>query len=694
MTFRLLPIAFSVVCSTGVMASSTIDDVIEVTATRTKVPQSAIPATVTVITGDEIRQQLSVAHSLSDILGNQVPAFSPSRQKLTSAGETLRGRNPLYLIDGVPQSNPLRNGSRAAFTIDPFMIERVEVIHGASAIQGMGASGGIINIVTKRADEGPTHQINAGVSMAPEQISDSLSYQSGYLYRHTDENWRAVLGIQAKQTGMYVDGRGQLVGVDTVQGDTMDSASYDVFAKLGYDIDARQSVSVMFNRFDLAGQGDYGAVGGNRETGEATVSVSGAQEGDSPTNEVTTASLTYQHANLLDADVTWQLFFQDFSALYGGGRYGVFQDPELGDNLFDQSRNDSQKYGSRLTLHWQNIANTPLDVTTGLDYLHDTTFQELAQTGRKWVPRTEFSNWAPYVQARYQLGDLNLSAGLRYEYGRLNVDSFTTLAAYDRTRVEGGSPSFNEALTNIGAVYQASEHWRVYASYAEGFSMPDVGRVLRGINQPGLQVDTFLDLQPVLADNQEVGVEYQADALSLTLSYFTSDSDQGERLQADDDGIFSVQRERTEISGWEAEASYMLSADTQLSASYADTNGQFDSDSDGRVDADLSGRNIAPRRLNLGWQQSWSDTLVSSVQWSHLFDRDAPAGQPLNAFNGYSTVNASATLETARAGSFTLGIENLLDEYYFTYYAQTVGPDSRNFTGRGRTLSVNWQYGW
>lgn len=83
-------------------------EVLTIMATRAPLPASSVPATITVIDGDEIRLQLSVANSLSDILGNLVPSFSPSRQKLTSSGETLRGRKPLYLIDGVPQSNPLR----------------------------------------------------------------------------------------------------------------------------------------------------------------------------------------------------------------------------------------------------------------------------------------------------------------------------------------------------------------------------------------------------------------------------------------------------------------------------------------------------------------------------------------------------------------------------------------------------------
>jgi hypothetical protein len=44
--------------------------------------------------------------------------------------------------------------------------------------------------------------------------------------------------------------------------------------------------------------------------------------------------------------------------------------------------------------------------------------------------------------------------------------------------------------------------------------MPDVGRVLRGISRPNQDVDTFLNVEPVVSDNTEVGVEYRGDARS------------------------------------------------------------------------------------------------------------------------------------------------------------------------------------
>ena len=130
-------------------------DAVQVSASTSRLPfsEAAMPNTITVIDRAQLEQQLALTRDLSQVLANLVPAFAPSRQKMTSFGESLRGRQPLYLVDGVPQSTPLRDGSRDAHTIDPALIERIEVIHGANALQGLGASGGIINIITKRAHD-------------------------------------------------------------------------------------------------------------------------------------------------------------------------------------------------------------------------------------------------------------------------------------------------------------------------------------------------------------------------------------------------------------------------------------------------------------------------------------------------------------------------------------------------------------
>lgn len=662
---------------------------ITVSATRSTAPVSTVPATINVISAEDIAKQLAHTQDTSQILGNLLPSFSPSRQKMTGSGETLRGREPLYMIDGVPQTNPLRNGSRDGNTIDAAMIERIEVISGANAIQGMGASGGIINIITKTPGD-DTHQVSAGFSTPTSGGSDSQSYKTSYLFSQEKDDLSLVGGVSARSTGMYRDGNGDLVGLDGSQGDTQDSQSLDLFLKAKYQLDDNQSIKMMINHYNMEGNGDYVAVSGDPENELPTTAEKNDIEGEAPRNRVTTLTFDYNNTNIAGGTLSWQVFMQDFAAMYGGGNFATFQDPAFGDDIFDQSQNKSQKFGSRLTYAKDNLADSNFDLVTGLDLLRDETYQELSQTGRNWVPETKFNNVAPFAQLRFDgFEDWTLNVGTRYEYGKLKVADFTTLASYGSQFVEGGEPSFNELLSNVGVVYQVTDDLRFYASYSEGFSMADVGRVLRGINQPNLAVDNFLNLEPVISDNREVGLEYANNSFNFKAGYFESDSDLGARLEADSDGIYSVERERTEIDGFEASAQYYLNDDTTFGANYADTNGQYDGDADGIVESDLGGSNISPTRLNLYWQQQWSNSINSRIQVNKLFDRDFNTG---GEFDGYITVDLSVNYQTQQYGAFSLGVDNLTDEFYITYYGQTNPSAASYFAGTGRVASVTWDF--
>src|SRR6185312_895734 len=83
-------------------------DRIEVSESTMRMPRSqgALPMTITVIDPADLTRQMSITPDLGDAIGALVPSYSPSTQKLSVRGQTLRGRNPLYMIDGVPQSSP------------------------------------------------------------------------------------------------------------------------------------------------------------------------------------------------------------------------------------------------------------------------------------------------------------------------------------------------------------------------------------------------------------------------------------------------------------------------------------------------------------------------------------------------------------------------------------------------------------
>jgi len=110
-----------------------------------------VPASITIISQKQIEAHLKVNPELQSLLAQMVPGLAPDTGSSSNSGQTLRGRAPLIMIDGVPQSTPLRNGSLGVKTLDPSAIGRIEVIKGATSIYGNGASGGIINYITKQA---------------------------------------------------------------------------------------------------------------------------------------------------------------------------------------------------------------------------------------------------------------------------------------------------------------------------------------------------------------------------------------------------------------------------------------------------------------------------------------------------------------------------------------------------------------
>lgn len=135
-------IALTLLATSTLYAQDNADDELIVDATRTEGSRNDSPQVIRVINEKEISQQRQITSDTSQILSNLLPSFSPARQKMSGSGETLRGRMPLVMIDGIPQSNPLRPTGREMHTVDASMIERIEVINGANASNGIGATGG------------------------------------------------------------------------------------------------------------------------------------------------------------------------------------------------------------------------------------------------------------------------------------------------------------------------------------------------------------------------------------------------------------------------------------------------------------------------------------------------------------------------------------------------------------------------
>lgn len=709
-------------------------DTIVVTAARTSLPPTALPLTIDVVTKEDLDQQVAISGSVTDAVANLTPSFSPTRQKLSGAGETLRGRSPLYAINGIPQSTPLRDGSRDGFTIDGFFVDRVELIFGSNALQGIGGTGGIVNQVTVGApkEEGITGRVLIQGSADTGFHGDGLGGKAGALVQYKAGDFDATIGATFERRGVFYDGQGRRLGLNLTQGESQDSRTTNFFARLGYQVSDTGRLDLIASRFEMKGEGRFVPVAGNRSLGIPTTAVRGNPPGKPGTSRTESIALSYTDSDLLGGNFTAQVFFNRSRDTFGGeiATQATFQDPAIAPvgTLFDQSENRSRKLGAKFS--YERTFADALTATVGFDALFDSNEQRLIATNRAWVPPTDFRSLAPFAQANLKLfgGKLRLAGGVRWENVRIKVDDYHTLASttfvacpanpplpvpcglasYGGVAVSGGAPKFTDALINGGVIFEPWQGIRAYASYAEGFTVPDVGRITRAVNKTGVDIDNYLNIRPVVSNNREIGVEVKRGPLDASLAYFWSSSNEGQLLVADALGNFVVQRQRVEIEGIEINLKVQTPLDgLKAGVGYSHLSGRSDTNNDGAVDSDLDGTNISPDRLNLSLSYNkgpWSALVQHQVFFGKRFDTlaraadDANPAHPLklgdNDFGGYSLTDASISYDTGRLGRLTLSAQNLFDKFYIDYSSDTRLPLDQTafFAGRGRTFTLGWDY--
>lgn len=152
---------------------------IVVTATRTDRSVIDAPASISVVTGEQLRASpvADLTDALRELPGVTLTAGSQGRRAIS-----LRGMDPSYtliLIDGRRVDS-----SEAVFRHNDFdigmlpveMIERIEVVRGAmSSLYGSDALGGVVNIITRKVGD----RWGGGVSMQVQTPTSGSGGQEG-----------------------------------------------------------------------------------------------------------------------------------------------------------------------------------------------------------------------------------------------------------------------------------------------------------------------------------------------------------------------------------------------------------------------------------------------------------------------------------------------------------------------------------
>lgn len=237
-------------------------DEIVVTGSRLPADLASVPGSVTVIDAVQLEQQSDITSDLPQILSQIVPGYGvTSFGTASNFDQTMRGRKPAVLIDGVPVTVPLSDGGRDMRTIGASAVGQIEVIRGATALYGLGGAGGLINYITKTPGEGPVEffsELGTGASLT--HVDDSFRYNVEQGVSGRLDRFSFVATGSYEQYSSLFDADGDRIAPDpNRQGGIADNEIYNLYGKLGYDLTDTQALQFSVNKYVTEMDTDYRA---------------------------------------------------------------------------------------------------------------------------------------------------------------------------------------------------------------------------------------------------------------------------------------------------------------------------------------------------------------------------------------------------------------------------------------------------
>jgi len=697
------------------------DDPIElvVTATRREEDIQNVPRSVTVITREQLEQQTTVNRDLTSILGNTVPGLGASAESQQSFAQTLRGRPPLILVDGVPISSNIDNDTSVANLrrIDVGAIERIEVVRGPSAVYGDGAAGGVINIITRRPDQ---DRVVSNAEIGIRSVGNFKSGSFGNFVNYGISGQQGGVDFIASFTrdsfGTPFDAEGDRIA--NFAGDD-DSTKINALAKIGVELSPEQRLQFTFNHFNQQQNSDFISdpavddIPGIQKSRALKLpegtTVIGADQGISITN--TLLSLNYNNDNIFGSKLQAQAYYRNYN--FAGG----IPDDNRGGSLraITDSEGGTEQLGGRLQVETPFNSQKTVSLLWGVDYQNERSSQKFnifdpgefdASGGRifrkieerVFVPEYDFRELGVFGQLQWEVSDnLRLSGGLRYVNIGVSLDDYIT-ADFPRRNMQGGDRSLDSTVFNAGIVYKFTPEVSVFASFSQGFSVPDLGRVFR--RPPAGVVNILNSLQltePQKVDNYEIGIRGQWDNVQASLSGFYNYSDLGSAFNFNRSTDFlETVRAPQKVYGIEAAVDVQPTEGWRVGGTATWIEGENDANNDGQYLA-LNSITVPPLKLTAYVENQTLKGWRNRLQLLYSGDRDRAFedGVEDGKISSFVTVDYISSIKIGQ-GELQIGIQNLFNNQYFPVYSQYFAPffDSANYAGQGRTLSVGYRIIW
>lgn len=675
-----------------------------ITANRIKEKKTDAVANVTIIDQKKLQQFIKIAPDMSHLIGMIEPAMSLSTNTTNNRYQNLRGRSILVLIDGIPQSTPLRATDRDIRSIDPAAVERIEIVKGATSIYGNGAIGGIMNIVTKKS---PKNVIFGGQTTIGASARDSFKENRGFGYRFNQQFYGNYKGFSylvdaaMNQTGSAIDGTGEYISPRYGLGDVR---TYNGLVKLGYQFDDDNKVEAMYNFYQSLQNTPLVASGGKYlerpRIGVYDTKDPAAQDEGMRYNH--NAYIKFNSNNIFKrTDLELSAFTQHQYAIFDYRKHNA-RSPRW-ESSSGQATVKGEKYGIRTQLTSKVLfsENVFTQLLYGADVLIDKTSQPLVD-GRYWMPELTSYNSAPFLQTKTTFFQYYvLKAGLRYDYIDVSVPNYEVLRLRNtdpRVYVKGGDLTYNNLSPNIGIAYNQFKYFQPFISYSQGFSIFDLGRTLRAAKADVL---SKINTEPVKTENYEAGAYAELSKyVHLSGSYFYTYSKLGSDLKSVS-GFWVVDRTPQKVYGFEVNADIFPTKWLTLGGSFISFEGKKKSTEDGDWDGYMSGTSIPAPKATAYIRVTPTEYTYLQVNYLHTGSRDRFSPDNRGVYTEGEGIVYPIDLFSLSAGytfnksfSLALGIENLTDKVYYTPASMLVARDAEYARGNGRyfNLSLTYRY--
>ncbi|EOL9007505.1 ferrichrome porin FhuA [Cronobacter sakazakii] len=645
------------------------------TATKTDTPIEKTPQSVSVVTREEMdmHQSQSVKEALGYTPGVVVSnrGASTTYDFVSIRGFTSVGLSQNNYLDGLKLQGNFYNDA----VIDPYMLERVELMRGpTSVLYGKSNPGGIISMVSKRPTTEPLHEVQFKMG------TDNL-YQTGFDFSDAlDDNGE----FSYRLTGVARSNDQQQVNAKQKR--------YAIAPSFTWRPDENTNFTFLSYFQNEPQTGYYGwlpkegtvqplpngkRIGSDFNEGASNNSYSRNQK---------MVGYSFEHAFDDTVTVRQNLRFAEMKtaqqSVYGTGvqadghtlNRGTVVDNERLQNFSVDTQLQSKFATGDLDhtlltgvdfMHMRNDINAKFGTAPAIDLYGSYTPEDFDFEDAEPYQLNETKQTGIYVQDQAEWNKWVFTLGGRYDWSQ----QATTVRANSTTPVAGSIERNDHQFTWRGGVnYLFDNGISPYVSYSQSFEP----------NAFDLYSTPRMAFAPSKGEQYEAGVKYVPKDMPIVVTGAVYQLTKTNTLTTDpNDATKQVPSGEVRSRGVELEAKAALNANINVTASYTYIDAEY------TKDTKLKGNHVEQVPRNMG--SLWGDYTFNNGPLSGLTIGTggrfigSSYGDPANTFKvgSAAVMDAVVKYDLARVGlpgsSVAVNVNNLLDREYVSSCFQTYG---------------------